>query len=277
MHEPLPARSTQIKMPEHDTIDTDPAHAQRRRIREAFGAAADHYDAHAAVQRAIVADLLAWCSDTPLPDAPVLDAGCGTGFASAALSQRARRVIGLDIALPMAAQARRRGEFGLVADLERLPLQHSSIGGYWSSLAWQWCSAALAAREAARVLVPGGRLQIATLGPDTLRELRDGFAHLDAAEHVRHFETPAQVHAALAAAGFGTIRSSRHLRTGHAPDFAGLLRDIRGVGAHTLGDARRRGMLGRRAWLQLCEAYERHREPEGLPARYDVLMFEAIR
>lgn len=250
---------------------------QRRRIREAFGAAAPGYDQHAAVQRAIVADLLAWTQASGTSDAPLLDAGCGTGFASEALRQRSAQVIGLDLAPAMAALAAQRGECGIVADIENLPLRDASMGTYWSSLAWQWCAAERAAREAARVLKPGGRLQIATLGPNTLAELRDCFAALDQAEHVRQFQPPAAIHAALLAAGFSAIRHQRHTCSGHAPDLASLLRDIRGVGAHTLGDSRRRGMLGRHAWQRLCDAYETHREPAGLPARYDVLLFEATR
>jgi malonyl-CoA O-methyltransferase len=250
---------------------------QRRRIREAFGAAAPHYDSHAAVQRAIVADLLAWTRGSPPEAGLVLDAGCGTGFASDALRARGTDVIGLDLAPSMALRATLRGEAAIAADLEHLPLRDASIACYWSSLAWQWCSAERAAREAARVLIEGGRLQLATLGPRTLGELRECFAGLDHAEHVRQFEAPESIHAALDAAGFKTIRSERHPQTGYAPDLASLLRDIRGVGAHTLGESRRRGMLGRHAWQNLCEAYETHRQPAGLPARYDVLMFEATR
>ncbi|MCX9155112.1 methyltransferase domain-containing protein [Niveibacterium sp. 24ML] len=250
---------------------------QRRRIRDAFGAAAPDYDKHAAVQRAIVGDLLAWTRPPGNMNAPLLDAGCGTGFASEALRQRAAHVIGIDLAPAMATLAAQRGESGIAADLEHLPLRNASIACYWSSLAWQWCKAQDAAREAARVLMPGGRLQVATLGPDTLAELRACFAGLDQAEHVRQFESPAAIDAALRTAGFVDIRHTRHTRSGYAPDLASLLRDIRGVGAHTLGESRRRGMLGRHAWQRLCAAYEVHREPSGLPARYDVLLFEAIR
>jgi len=256
---------------------TAPARDLRRRIRDAFAAAADHYDHHAEVQRAIVEDMLGWVHGAGLPELPALDAGCGTGYASAALQSHAPQVIGLDLADTMARHALQRGEHGVAADLEHLPLRKACIGRYWSSLAWQWCSASAAATEAARVLAPGGVLQVATLGPDTLSELRAVFAHLDNAEHVRKFETPDAVQAALGRAGFRSIRFTRRTQAGFAPDFSSLLRDIRGVGAHTLGDSRRRGMLGRHAWQRLCDAYEAHREAAGLPARYDVLMFEAIR
>ncbi len=254
-----------------------PAGEQRRRIRDAFAAAAEHYDHHAEVQRAIVADLLGWVSQSAPAGLPTLDAGCGTGYASAALQTDDAQVIGLDLADTMARRALQRGELGIVGDLERLPLRSASVGRYWSSLAWQWCNADTAAAEAARVLAPGGVLQVATLGPDTLRELRAVFAEIDSAEHVRGFQPPEAVQAALIRAGFHSVRFARRVQAGFAPDFASLLRDIRGVGAHTLGDSRRRGMLGRHAWRRLCDAYEIHREAAGLPARYDVLMFEAIR
>ena len=259
-----------------DSLPVPPADL-RRRIREAFAAAAAHYDHHAEVQRAIVANLLAWIELSAPARLPTLDAGCGTGYASAALRTDDAPVIGLDLADTMARQALRRGEHGIAGDLECLPLRDGCVGRYWSSLAWQWCASCAAAAEAARVLTSGGVLQVATLGPYTLRELRDVFAAIDGAEHVRSFEPPDAVLAALRHAGFRSIRFKQCTQTGFAPDLASLLRDIRGVGAHTLGDSRRRGMLGRQAWQRLCDAYEVHREAAGLPARYDVLMFEAIR
>jgi len=110
------------------------------------------------------ADAIVWPGDT------VVDLGTGTGdLALACLDAGAARVVGLDVAAPMAARARSkaadrgasaRAGFGL-GDATRLPLADESVDA--------WCSAFMvrnipdldaALAEAYRVLRPGGRLAI---------------------------------------------------------------------------------------------------------------------
>ena len=91
--------------------------------------------------------------------------------------------IGLDLAQGMieyaTGPAAGHGTW-LVGDAESLPL--ASKQWTWYSAAWQYsgvtgrscCSA-----ELARVLKPGGRCVFTTLGPDTLRELRQAWAAVD--------------------------------------------------------------------------------------------------
>jgi malonyl-CoA O-methyltransferase len=54
-----------------------------------------------------------------------------------------------------------------------------------------------------------------------------------------------------------------------------LLRSIKEIGAQTVGNGARGGMMGRAAWQKLVESYEIHRHPEGLPASYDLLLCSA--
>lgn len=250
--------------------------AERRSIRAAFDAAADHYDAAAGLQRE-VATALAESASFGAAAGIALDAGCGTGFGLDLLARRAPQMarLGLDLAPAMARSCQARGSDTLVGDIEALPLADASIAHYWSSLAWQWCDAPLAAREAFRVLAPDGVLSVATLGPETLAEVREAFATIDSKPHVRRFASEEALRAALTQAGFADIRIARRAHFAWAPDLRALLHAIRAIGAHTLGDARRRGLLGREAWQQLNTHYERHRRAEGLPARYDVLQIHA--
>ena len=98
----------------------------------------------------------------------VADLGSGTGdLAFACLEAGAARVVGLDVARPMLARARAKGQrlspqagFGL-GDATQLPLPDASVD--------VWCSAFMvrnvpdldaALREAHRVLRPGGRLAV---------------------------------------------------------------------------------------------------------------------
>ncbi|HEX4095209.1 MAG TPA: methyltransferase domain-containing protein, partial [Caulobacteraceae bacterium] len=59
------------------------------RLRKAFDAAAETYDAAAPVQRAVAARLAEKIAALPLPPKPrILEIGCGTGFLTAALRER---------------------------------------------------------------------------------------------------------------------------------------------------------------------------------------------
>jgi len=253
---------------------------ERRRIGEAFAAASADYDARADVQARIAERLAAFLPAALEATGPVLDAGCGTGRGFPHLRDRYPLAphLGLDLAPAMARKASTRGLPTAAADIEALPLADASIALYWSSLAWQWCDPALAAREAARTLAPGGALCVATLGPGTLAELRDAFGVLvDGASHVRAFHSGEVLQAALEDAGLRDIRIEPELHYAHAPDLGALLQGIRGIGARTLGEDRRRGLLGRRGWQAVQARYETHRGELGLPARYEVFFVRASR
>lgn len=253
---------------------------QRRRIRNAFDHAATTYDAHAALQRQIAEDLALAAAQAHAPlTGVILDAGCGTGFGARLLARLFPKnpLINVDLAPAMAATTRAHSPDVLCADLEALPLPPASINLYWSSLAWQWCDARRAAKEAARVLAPGGSAVIATLGPHTLTELRQSFAQLDNSPHVRQFDGPEKLYSALIQAGFRSVRIERQARTSFSPDLASLMRGIRAIGARTLDQKRRRGLMGKHSWAQLTAHYESFRQRQGLPARYDVLCLYAQR
>ncbi len=253
----------------------------KQAVRGAFDRAAASYDRAAIVQREICHRLLDFAS-RHTPDgrvAHVLDAGCGTGYGLADLAARFpdATLVALDFAPAMLEQLPGRGEPGaagpLCADLEALPLATGSIDLAWSSLALQWCDPALALAELARVLRPGGAAWVATLGPETLAELRAAFALVDDAEHVLRFTAPETLLGLARQQGFTVAAHARGPSYALASDLRGLLRDIKAIGAHRVGAARRRAPLGREAWRMLEAAYEPHRRDDGrLPATYDVVL-----
>ncbi|NMG17007.1 methyltransferase domain-containing protein [Aromatoleum bremense] len=258
---------------------TVPKHAVRR----AFDRAAATYDSAAAVQREICHRLAEFAAPR-LASAPplhrVVDAGCGTGYGLDLLARLCPQatLIALDFAPAMLARLAAVGPeharpVPLCADLEALPLAGGSIDAVWSSLALQWCEPALALGEFARVLRPGGEAWIATLGPRTLWELRDAFATVDDAEHAIRFHPSEHWIAEAVAAGFEPIADDNFPVFAVAPDLRQLLRDIKSIGAHSLGAQRRREPLGRAAWKVLETRYETHRRDDGLlPATYDLIL-----
>lgn len=246
----------------------------KQRIRESFDRAASTYDGAALVQRRVCERLLEALSEPASAPRALLDAGCGTGFGSRLLRSRwpEARLTGVDFAPSMLALARRESDDCCAADIEKLPFADASFDLWWSSLSIQWCAAEVVFREAARVLVPSGRVAVSTLGPDTFNELRQSFSGVDPHRHTLHFCPPEAIGTALANAGFVDIELRRETHTVHYPDLKTLLRAVKAIGAQNVGAGGRRAMMGRAAWQQLEAAYERHRQSAGLPASYDVIL-----
>lgn len=251
------------------------APAPKAAVRAAFDKAAPHYDAVAAVQRTACARLLELSTPCPAMPGLILDAGCGTGFALPHLRARhpQAQLLALDFAPAMLGRIPQVEALPVCADLETLPFAAATLDAVWSSYALQWCNPRSAFAELARVLRPGGRLWLATLGPGTLSELRSAFLQVDHAEHVLPFPEPETLKSALSNAGLRILHQERDTLRAWAPDLRGLLRDIKTLGAHQTGAPRR--PLGKAAWGRLTAAYESHRQPAGLPASYDTLWFIA--
>lgn len=252
----------------------------KRAIRRAFDRAAETYDSAAAVQREICTRLAAFASGHPPVGAVarILDAGCGIGYGLPLLARQfpAAHCMALDFAPAMLARLvpAPAGEAvsALCADLEALPLADGSVDLVWSSLALQWCDPTLALAELARVLRPGGRAWVATLGPRTLWELRDAFHAIDGAAHVIAFHPLARWLAAAAQVGLTAAAHDNAAAFALGADLRTLLRDIKAIGAHNVGAARRRQPLGRAAWRTLEARYDIHRRDDALlPATYDVI------
>jgi malonyl-CoA O-methyltransferase len=260
--------------------------ADKRAVRKAFDRAAERYDSAAEVQREACARLAAFAAPfvaEGLPAAGIaLDAGCGTGHglaAVAALCPAAHR-IGLDLAPAMLARALCRGSkdgadgvSAICGDLEHLPLANDCAALLWSSLALQWCAPGAALNEIGRVLRPGGLAVVATLGPATLCELEAAFAAIDSADHTIAFHSAESWIAYARAAGLLAAGLANPVLHARAPDLRSLLRDIKTIGASTVGGRRRRMLLGREAWRRLECLYERHRGGDGLLfASYDLIL-----
>lgn len=247
----------------------------KHRIRQSFERAAATYDSAAQVQRRVCGRLALGLPAMMTPGI-VLDAGCGTGFALRLLHERfpPANLIGLDLSPAMLAKLRPPAH-RLGGDAERLPLADGSVGLYWSSLALQWCKLAAALGEARRVLWAGGRLAVATLGPDTFAELRQAFAAADAYRHTLAFHSPESIADMLAALGFRDAQVSREPQVSHYPDLKALLRAVKAIGANQVGAGRRTGLMSRTAWQRAEAAYEALRRPAGLPLTYDVILIHA--
>lgn len=267
--------------------------ALKRAIRRSFEAAAPTYDEAAFLQQEIARRLDDHLDGMKIAPGLILDAGCGTGFGLSLLKARfsEARLLGLDLAHAMAARTRDRHArpsgwrkwlplfaphssplTALCADMERLPLARDSLDMVWSNLALQWVGEPDGAfREIHRALKPEGLFIFATFGPDTLMELRAASADLDGHRHVNRFIDMHDIGDALVHAGFSNPVMEMERITLTYDALPGLLRDLKAIGAHTVVEDRRAGLMGKKEWRRLAENYERFRQDGRLPATYEVV------
>ena len=266
--------------------------ANLRAVRLSFQRAADRYDETAFLQQEVARRLDDHLDGVLIEPQRILDAGCGTGFGTSLLRARYPRadVVGLDLAEAMLHQAtaRQRGSVWeklrarliskvphfvpLCGDIEHLPLARASLDVVWSSLALQWVGDLQASfKEMHRVLKPGGLFIFASFGPDTLKELRAASAGVDGHQHVNRFTDMHDVGDALVHAGFSNPVMEMEQITLTYADLPALLRDLKAIGAHTVLEGRREGLMGKSAWRKLLLNYEAFRQADRLPATYEVV------
>jgi malonyl-CoA O-methyltransferase len=257
---------------------------EKRSIRRSFDRAAPGYDQHAVLQREVGARLLEHLDPIVLEPARIVDLGCGTGAAFAALAKRYPKaaVTGVDLAPSMLALAARRTPWWkralggtipalVCADAERLPLASASTQLVHSNLALQWCRPELVFAEAARVLAPGGLFLFSTFGPDTLRELRESFRKVDGGAHVHAFIDMHDLGDALVHSGFADPVMEMDMVTLEYATAEAVARDLKAIGARNALPQRSRGLAGRGRWRRMAEHYEAFRRNGVLPATYEVI------
>lgn len=241
----------------------------RRQVARAFSRASDRYKQLALAQQKMGEAL--W-EHLPAHARSVLDLGCGPGHWSRCLAEHYGtdcRVIGLDIAPGMLATARQSPSprvHWLCADAADLPLADCRVDVAFSNLAIQWCpdlDAIMA--ELYRVLRPGGRAVINTLGPGTLQELAHAWSSGDA---LLPFPSRERHLASARLAGFGMVQCRAVSERFHYPDLRAVMASIKGVGAYA---TRRTVTLTRSDVARAEKRYEALREAAGLPVSYQRL------
>lgn len=201
-----------------------------------------------------------------------LDVGCGTGTLAVALAERGGKVWGIDASPQMLAEAQAketRARFREGA-AEALPFKDGWFERVVMRLSLHHLDRPRALAEAARVLVPGGRILIATFDPDHfegywLNELFPSVAGIDCAR----FPGAATLTAELEDAGFAGVRIETRTQPGTLSR-AEVLERIRGHYISTLD------LLDESEYARGLAAAEAH-VPERLEYRLEWLIVAAER
>jgi SAM-dependent methyltransferase len=182
--------------------------ADANRAASDFDAAAGTYDRFRPVDGRWWEVFEALVSAGDLAGRRTLDVGCGTGSFAGALAERGGKVWGVDRSSKMLAEARAKHDRPRFkeASAESLPFKDAWFERVVLRLSLHHLDRPLALREAARVLVPAGRIVIGTFNPKSFGEhwLREYFPSIEAVDGAR-FPGAAILTQELEGAGFREV------------------------------------------------------------------------
>jgi malonyl-CoA O-methyltransferase len=241
---------------------TDIQRLRHRDVRQRLDRAASCFDAADFVHGVTRDGLLERLRPMTVDAAVVVDLGAATGTAVPLLRRRFRRarVIAVDSSAAMLHAA--RGKRGLVskqrevqADAGSLPFANGSVDVFFCNLMLPWLDRPDAVfAEVARVLRRDGLFAFATLGPDSLVEIREAWRSVDGGEHVRQFPDMHDVGDALVRAGLrDPVLDVDRLTVNYASSEA-LFRDLTAAGARNCLRQRQAGLMGRGRFRRFIDA-----------------------
>lgn len=260
-------------------------HLDKARIARSFSRAAASYDSVAGLQREVCEHLFQRLSDNNLNNTTVLDLGSGTGYFSQLLAQsqeskQPAHLLNLDLAEGMLRFSREQNDSNqgrnvyLAADAEAIPLAENSVDCVFSSLAIQWCQQeARLFKEIYRVLKPGAKAFIATLGPNSLWQLREAWAQVDDKVHVNRFTPWSHLKNSIDEAGLQSNLEKDEIVLGF-DTFKQLRFELKTLGAQNMNAGQEGGLSSRHRLIKLLNAYEQYRQAEAqggqLPLSYEI-------
>ena len=225
-----------------------------RDIRRRFDRAAASFDDADFVHAVTREGLLTRLEPLILEARNILDLGSATGSTGRLLRKRFRRahIVSLDASHRMAARALAgkgwlsRGS-AVQADANRLPFGDGVFDLVVANQLLPWLPDPDAAfAEIARVLRPGGVFAFATLGPDSLLELRRAWAGIDDDAHVHRFADMHDIGDGIVRAGLADPVLDVDRLTVSYENADRLFDDLARAGARNALPGRPRGLMGRR-------------------------------
>lgn len=252
------------------------------RVRAVFDAASGGFDAAAAVHDETRARLVERLAFVRIEPRLILDLGTATGAAAAAVAEvyPNARVVALDSSARMADAAAQRAAAGagfetLRADATRLPFATDSVDLVVANQLLPFVRPDEVFAEIARVLAPSGLFTFATVGPDTLAELRRAWSGIDDALHVHAFVDMHDLGDLAVNAGLAEpVLDVDRIGLSYA-SLGALVHDFRACGAVNAAGGRRRGLMGRDAWRRFEHALDAVRVDGRIELTVEIVLGQA--
>ena len=230
-------------------------------VRRRFDRAARNFDAADFVHRHTFDGLTQRLSPVVIKPARILDLGCATGTGSHRLAKQYRRagVISFDASGGMLEIARKKKSrlsklTEVQGDACRIPLQDGCVDLVFSNLLLPWVGdlpSCLA--EVRRVLRKDGVFAFATLGPESLDEIRAAWLLLDQDWHANAYPDMHDIGDALVRAGLrDPVLDVDYLQVTYR-DTNSLYQDLTNSGARNSLQNRRKTLTGKQRFRQMEE------------------------
>lgn len=250
--------------------------SRRNEISKASDRNAGRYDRHAALEQEIGRRLLDRVTFQRAEPAVIVDVGCGTGIAAAALKKtfRKARVVALDLSAGMLAAATGQSRLTrpirlLQADATALPFRRHSVDLVVSNLVLPWITdPGRLLGQVRRVLKPGGMVLFSTYGPESLEELHLAVTQSGLDCTVPGFSDLLDIGDALSGAGFREPVMDVDRITLDYPSVDEMANELEATGTSLLID-------GWAACRKNTEPLSDHWPASGKPGRY-ALTFEIL-
>lgn len=237
----------------------NPQHVRRR-----FEIAANSFDQADFVHAHTREGLLSRLEPLLIDAKTIVDLGSATGSAQRALGRRFGRphIISVDIAHGMLKRAHKKKTWlakssFVQATAMALPFPDSSIDVIFSNLLLPWVNNPEPVfSEVARVLRKGGLFAFATLGPDSLQEIRRAWSSIDNEPHINHFMDMHDLGDGLVRAGLQDPVLDVDRLTVRYKTSARLFQDLTAGGGRNTLLQRRRTLTGKRRFAAMVAELE---------------------
>lgn len=242
--------------------EDDIAKLNVRDVRRRFDRAAESFDDADFVHRVTRDGLFARLEPMTIDARTVIDLGSATGTGSHMLAKRFRRarIIAVDLSRNMLFKCRTKSSWisrvSIVqANACALPFANQSVDVVASNLLLPWIDAPAAVfDEVSRVLRKDGLFTFATLGPDSLLELRRAWMVADTSAHVNRFLDMHDVGDALVRAGLkDPVLDVDRLAVSYENADA-LFRDLTAMGARNCLAGRNPALVGKHRFRTMTDA-----------------------
>lgn len=195
----------------------------------------------------------------------VIDLGAATGSTHAALNKRftAARIVAVDIAHGMLQRARRKKSWlartsYAQASASALPFANESVDVVFANMLLPWMDDPTAVlTEVARVLRKGGMFAFATLGPDSLQEIRRAWGSVDQGHHVNRFPDMHDLGDGLVNAGLKDPVLDVDRLTINYADTDKVFADLTAAGARNSQQQRQATLTGKRRFAMMRSALQK--------------------
>ncbi len=244
------------------SFSDDSSSLRRKDVQRRFDRAAANFDTADFVHSVTRDGLFARLEPVVIEAKTVVDLGSATGSGSRLLARRFRRarVVAIDLAHEMLVEARKKQSWfsrnALVqATAEAMPFADHSVDVVFANLLLPWFSEPTPIfSEIARVLRKDGLFVFATLGPDSLSELRRAWRTVDDGQHVNSFLDMHDLGDVAVRCGLrDPVLDVDHLTVTYA-DHGALFQDLTAMGARNCLRGRKHSLSGRAQFMAMTDA-----------------------